>query len=575
MSKHLPNTRPPGRLPRIMIRPVVAVLVAALLAFVVPPSANAGTMVIYSCHTPSGRTVGTDGWSVRTDVAAVKSTIGNYCGTGALGSLFAGVRESDSRALWSEAGWVLDVVRPTRITGFSASVCAQANRQGTSVLARSQEWSELATLARDDGITPSIRTSGCNGVAPYWQTRSNEFSRSQLSLTEVSFVARCPTCAASSSLGASVEVSAFRADIRDGFAPAVTSVDGDVVTRKVHAGVERLVYDASDVGVGVFRAVALFRAHGEGPWVELSSAPATTAASCVPLRETEYLYEFTGPAPCPTSVHGSTMNVDNTALPSGVNELRVVLEDASGNQTDLVAPRLYEVSASPSTSLDPESSPAPLSRTARIRLDAPRAASVKSGRGFSLTGIVVDADSHPVGAGVVKVESRPYLPQSDDSTGEWSEVGNAVTNANGVFRLQVPAGASRTLRAIYVSTQDGTPSTTTSERDVVVPAQVKAHAQRARVRNGQAVDIRGRVAGPLPQGGVLVALEVLQDRKWIPVATTRRWVRTSSTGRFSLSYRFRRTFEPMTYRFRVVAGEDSSFQYSRGASSSVDVRVRP
>ena len=59
------------------------------------------------------------------------------------------------------------------------------------------------------------------------------------------------------------------------------------------------------------------------------------------------------------------------------------------------------------------------------------------------------------------------------------------------------------------------------------------------------------------------------------MATTRRLVRTSDSGTFKLAYRFLKTFRPATYRFRVVADEDSAFLYARGASRSINVHVRP
>ena len=85
----------------------------------------------------------------------------------------------------------------------------------------------------------------------------------------------------------------------------------------------------------------------------------------------------------------------------------------------------------------------------------------------------------------------------------------------------------------------------------------------------------GRVSAPVPTGGLPVSLEAREPGRWVPVATTRRRVRTNSKGAFALRYRFTRTFSPATYRFRVVSDEDSAYPYSRGASRSVTVRVRP
>ena len=110
---------------------------------------------------------------------------------------------------------------------------------------------------------------------------------------------------------------------------------------------------------------------------------------------------------------------------------------------------------------------------------------------------------------------------------------------------------------------------------MAVPARVTARPRRDRLRNGQSVVFTGRVAGPIPRGGVGVALEVREGKRWVSVPTTRRSARTSGKGRFRLSYRFRRTFQPTKYRFRVVADEDSAFQYTRGVSRTIAVNVRP
>ena len=52
-------------------------------------------------------------------------------------------------------------------------------------------------------------------------------------------------------------------------------------------------------------------------------------------------------------------------------------------------------------------------------------------------------------------------------------------------------------------------------------------------------------------------------------------MRTTKNGTFTLRYRFMRTFSAATYRFRVVADEDSAFEYTRGVSRTINIRVRP
>jgi hypothetical protein len=174
----------------------------------------------------------------------------------------------------------------------------------------------------------------------------------------------------------------------------------------------------------------------------------------------------------------------------------------------------------------------------------------------------------------LSIRVRPFLPKARTAIGPWTEVGEVVTDANGMFRRRIPAGASRSIRVTYRHPGDADVSATATA-DVVVPARITVRPRSSVVRNGRSVVFRGRVAGPVPAGGVSVALEVQDGRRWIPVATTRRLVRTSGSGSFKLSYRFRRTFRPSKYHFRVVVDEDSAFEYARGRSRIIAIRVRP
>jgi hypothetical protein len=150
-----------------------------------------------------------------------------------------------------------------------------------------------------------------------------------------------------------------------------------------------------------------------------------------------------------------------------------------------------------------------------------------------------------------------------------------MTDADGQFLAQIPAGASRSILVSYQPGAGDRAPAAVAETNAVAPASVIVRAKSTRIRNGRSVILRGRVAGPIPRGGVRVALEVREPSRWIPVATTRRLVRTSNSGSFTLAYRFRKTYRRATYRFHVVANEDSGFAYSRGASRTLDIHVRP
>jgi hypothetical protein len=176
---------------------------------------------------------------------------------------------------------------------------------------------------------------------------------------------------------------------------------------------------------------------------------------------------------------------------------------------------------------------------------------------------------------IVTFQSRLFLPKSRTEIGAWAPLGTSVTDSQGRFRKSIPAGPSRSILVTGGENSGAEAPEKAAKIFITVAAGIVARPTRTRIRNGHSVVFRGQVDGPIPRGGVLVALEVRDSGRWVPVATTRRWVRTSSAGAFTLSYRFLSTFRPTAYKFRVVADEDSAFQYARGSSRSITVNVRP
>jgi hypothetical protein len=272
----------------------------------------------------------------------------------------------------------------------------------------------------------------------------------------------------------------------------------------------------------------------------------------------------------------------------------VRIEDAAGNSTTVLPERIFTVPRPPDTAVPASASPGPSNAPtvqpivvapastaavatplAQLTLTGPAVRRLPSAGAFRLVGRLLDLEGNPIPQAIVGIQTRPYFPKSGATTGTWTPLGSAMTDADGQFSAQIPAGASRSILVVYHPGTPGQAPSAVTETNAVVPARVVVRARRTRVRNGQSVILRGRVAGPIPRGGVRVALEVREPSRWIPVATTRRLVRTSKSGSFELAYRFRKTFRRATYRFRVVANEDSGFPYSRAASRPIDVHVRP
>jgi hypothetical protein len=534
-------------------------------------------MYVYSCHTPAGAPVGTAGWTQ--GLAAGGAQFRNDCAASSRGSLLAegvggpvewvtigGVSLPVSQP-GQPAWWRFESAPDTVITGFAASVCMR----GAGRI--SVHWPEPADLTdpalswAGPGTIGAAGAAFCNGVPPYWADARNLIQRQGLQTPRLHFVAR--------EYGAphartSVELASFRADIRDDVAPAVSAVRGPLASNLTHTGVESVEFDVSDVGVGVYRAVVEARLLGQGDWLGVSTGPlAHSQATCAETDATSHPYEFDSPRPCPLRIAGARLDFNTDVLAVGEHEIRVVVEDAAGNRATVVTPRKF-IAEGPAAA-----APALVAagKTTLLRISGPARRTVTSGGAFRLRGRLTDVNGEPLSGMALAVRTRPFLPKPEVASGDWSMIGQVVTGQDGTFDARIPAGASRTVQ-VSRDSADGLAAAAV-HTDVIVPAQVSAKARATRIRNGQSAVFTGRVRGPIPSGGVLVALEVREPGRWIPVATTRRWVRTSASGTFRLAYRFRRTFQASTYRFRVVAAEDSAFEYSRGASRTIDVRVNP
>jgi hypothetical protein len=93
----------------------------------------------------------------------------------------------------------------------------------------------------------------------------------------------------------------------------------------------------------------------------------------------------------------------------------------------------------------------------------------------------------------------------------------------------------------------------------------------ALVANGRptgTVRFEGQVLGVVPPHGVVVEVLVYYLGQWQPIRTPR----TSSAGRFQVSYRFNHAFGQFPFRLRVRDGQ-VGFPYREGCSKWVSVVI--
>ena len=112
----------------------------------------------------------------------------------------------------------------------------------------------------------------------------------------------------------------------------------------------------------------------------------------------------------------------------------------------------------------------------------------------------------------------------------------------------------------------------TTDVTLLVRAAAKLSANPKRLRNGRSVRFSGRLRGaPYPTPGKLVDLQAKVGNHW----RTFQVVRADRNGRFHYRYRFTRTFQALTYRFRARLRAETSYPYQTGSSNQLKVQVRP
>lgn len=587
-----------------------AICVAAVATFTIgnlAAPAEAGTYTHWSCHGPDGTTLPIDGWqgylgsTLSPLVSTTSGDLINRCtepptnpGQGLFGlwSRLDKIRRAGAFVAWGYTtpnGLHLRRYRVHRYLyhygGFSATV-GNFNYSADAAI-----WNSTPNPSNIVESTDLDKPNTWKGGHSLGDPRSiYDSGELPANINRIFVGARCigndaGRCDVSNPAGdggfvgsyvAAAEVGNLAAIIEDTAAPVVSSVSGSLMSNATHTGTERVAYNAADSGVGVYRAVADVKIRGEGEWRAMATSNAdVNGGECSDAGfDANDPYEFVRQLPCKTTVNGAILDFDTRQLPPGTHQLRVVVEDAAGNRTDVISEKPFVIKYN-GRELAPING-AGASNKALIRLHGAAKRTVAYGKGIALRGTLVDENGKPIRGATMGLERRSLVPKTGLVGPAWIPVGTARTAVNGTFSVRIPASSSRALRISYRSNpaQDGL--TNAVEVELVTRANATVKLRKRRLRNGQTAILIGRVAGPIPKGGVLVSLEAfVRSQGWVPVATTKRVVRTKTNGSFQLAYRFKRTTRKSTYRFRVLVNEDSAFEYGQGVSRSVKVIVRP
>jgi hypothetical protein len=175
------------------------------------------------------------------------------------------------------------------------------------------------------------------------------------------------------------------------------------------------------------------------------------------------------------------------------------------------------------------------------------------------------ADGKAIGNATINVATRVGSKPATAST--------ITTNSHGQAVLPLTKGSSRAITLAYRLYADEAIARAQAVVQVRVSAHVSLKPNHARVRNGHAVTLSGKLAGGLvPKRGVVLMLQWRDGARW----RTFTQLRSNRQGAYRFRYRFKRTFRPTTYTFRVQVGSGQvDYPYVASASNRVKVRVAP
>jgi hypothetical protein len=187
---------------------------------------------------------------------------------------------------------------------------------------------------------------------------------------------------------------------------------------------------------------------------------------------------------------------------------------------------------------------------------ARRSITVPYGRAARVTGLLSGGGSTDV-----CVAELPRM-----AGGQLSPTAFLKTDGNGRFTYRVTRGPSRTLYFVH-RVQSGA---VTSSVNLNVRAPVKLRQPQRALRNGQTLEMRGRLKDTTyPAGGLLVELQAQRGHRFQTFGTTH----TNSQGQYRFSYRFTRTLGVQRYHLRARVPAQQTYPFATGASRPITVKV--
>jgi hypothetical protein len=361
--------------------------------------------------------------------------------------------------------------------------------------------------------------------------------------------------------------------------PQASNISGTLATENPLRGTDSITFSATDEGPGL----AYIKVLVDGAMI-LSRIIDSNGGRCIPVAGHD-AYTWAYQIPCSTSLGGRTYSLDTTSLSNGVHHVQVIIEDAAGNQAEVVdrtvaienpgggslgglpgpgqGPLSSGIGSSAAAANIPNGTNASASAVLNLGLK-PRLSRVFAKRALRLPGRLMNSSGQPISGATLDVIQRVV------GTKGARLVAHARTGANGSFIAAVPSGPSRIIIVAYRAF-NGAPNYAAEARlQESVDAGVRLKISPRNTSSQGKIVISGTVSGPVPRQGAIVDLLVYYRHHWQPLTNS---PRTNRRGHFRAAYRFQGGIG----RFPILAqvpGGQAGFPFATGISRIVSVHTR-
>ena len=583
----------------------LATLAAGAVIFAgVCAKAEADHMTVYSCHAPNGEAVASEGWTIsRTGQSRMAAT--NTCAANNAGTMGLEVAANPSGyPNGAGIGWVFSAPSWATIAKYTIHVPDSFTYFSDAGIVGQ------ALVQADDETDPvyDYRNLGGGSYGPITVERTPLDAVKSINVS-ASCDGEGGPCPANT-LISRMDVASSALTLNDSTIPGVSGLSGSLTSGSPLRGTVEANFTATDKGPGIYSAWFVIDGKAE-PAVLLDP----NNGWCVNLGQTnDGTRSFAYPDPCAESVN-SSMTFNTTALQDGSHNIKLDVDDASGNSTTaynatvttdnapaiLTAPGISGNSTVGSTltgSNGTFSAPQGAGTVSSVQSAWLRCSDAAGTNCSTITGenssaydpTAVDIGYHLVYRNTVSdndgttVSDSPPTPEINNPGNGAGNSGTAGGNGaggaggSGASGGAGGSGAGNSLTVVLPGSNQGS---------VLLGSNVKWRVSLSvsprRVRRHSKIKLSGVVlTSPRPGSGKLIYLQarsvgsVWRGRGRRRVTVYGKWVtfeafRAKSSGSFASSYTFKLGGHH-TYQFQAVAPAEGQFRNPTGTSSTITVK---